>query len=93
MQITKGRFFGIIIQSCDAHSAKMFHQYYIGRRPGKLLFDGVAGDENEALETVNAYLEMLTSRLRSENRTRHTISSLLNEEPTTVPHLYESTRN
>lgn len=93
MQITRGRFFGKIIPSCDAHSAKTFYRYYIGRLSGELLFDGAAGDEKDAVETVTAHLKMLMSRLRSDNKSKHTISPLLGKEQAGVRPLHEDGRS
>ncbi len=71
MRITQGCFFGEIIANRDVHSGKRFFRYYIGRLPNEeRLFDGAAADANEAMETVTAHLKMLTSKLRSHNKTK-----------------------
>ena len=69
MQIVNGALFGKITPEVDAQRAKTFFHYYIGRLPnGDLLFDGVASDEQDAIETVNAHLALLADQLRLRNQ-------------------------
>ncbi len=71
MRITQGHFFGEITMNRDVRSGKKFFCYYIGRLPDEeRLFDGAAADGKEAVETVTAHLKMLTSKLRSHNKTK-----------------------
>ena len=68
MRIVEGAFFGNIRPSVDPKTRKNFFRYYIGKRyDGDLLFDGVAGDEKEAVETVTAHLLRLAMVGRCEN--------------------------
>ena len=62
MLIIKTPFFGRIERTSDLATAKHYFSYSIGRViSGELIFEGAAGDETEAVDTVNAYLAWLLS--------------------------------
>ena len=62
MQIVQDGFFGKITPTTDAKTGRCFFQYFVGTlRSNEVLFDGAAGDELEALQTVKAHLSMLAS--------------------------------
>jgi hypothetical protein len=63
MLIVKGQYFGTITPTSDPGTMRTFYHYYIGEKAGnEVLFDGAAGDEQEALQTVAAHLNMLESQ-------------------------------
>ncbi len=58
----KARFFGRITPSLDPKTNKTFFHYYIGRLASEeLIFEGAAGDEKEAIDTVKGHLQMLAA--------------------------------
>jgi hypothetical protein len=60
MKIVEGRFFGKITPSPDPASGKTFFLYSIGKlKNNEIFFNGAAGDEEEAVQTVKAHLTML----------------------------------
>lgn len=71
MLIVKGQYFGTIAPTSDPGTMRTFYHYYIGQKiSNEVLFDGAAGDEQEALETVAAHLEMLDSQSRARTQPR-----------------------
>ncbi len=54
-------FRGEIAEETDTCSKRSFYRYYIvSERENRCLFDGAAGDMDEALQTISAHLRLLT---------------------------------
>ncbi len=69
MLMIKRPFFGRIAQTIDPATARPYFHYWIGRS-GVIMFDGAAGDEAEAVETVNVHLSRLTKRENGDHLPR-----------------------
>ncbi len=72
MQIVHGAFFGNITPTSDPKRGRSFFRYQVGSlRSREVFFDGAAGDELEAVQTVKAHLTMLAAG-RGRKRTEST---------------------
>lgn len=55
-------FQGSVMLSSDGRNRRSFYNYFLSRRSGERLVDGVAGDLSEALDTMRAHIRYLAAQ-------------------------------